>query len=266
MVERKQRKKDNFDWQHERVRALFDFLDRNVKWNKEFQEREYSRCLAGCVSSRDRLIHFLHLNVNTQSSADMDNLKPFWEVLYGARVEEISTLKAFISHIEKMNRAEKARKAKVLAPDTDEWGRLFNVLVAYPGWGVKTAALFVKATIKLHRGSSDMHFWPDATPKNAPLSSRPFLPVDRVILQIFRSLGHSCPNIENINNRMRQEYSAEQMLTWDDLWFWGFFTQTGSGNDRIIGWNSGKFWNQLSSSKADEATLIELANEFVQLL
>ncbi|SEK14919.1 MULTISPECIES: hypothetical protein [unclassified Variovorax] len=265
-----ERKKDSFDWKHMRVEALFAFLDRNKEWNKEFQEREYMRCLAGCVSGHDRLVRFLHLNVNTQSGPDMDELKPFWEALHRATAEQTSSMSSFTEYLTQQAEEVARRKGEALArrrPVSGKWEALFRALNAHPGWGIKTTALFVKATIKLHRGRMALHFWPDATPALAPfLESKPFLPVDRVILCILRELGHACPRIDNVNRGMRREYSAEQMLTWDDLWFWGFFTQTGGGDERILGWNSGKFWSQLSSAKNHEAELKALGGEFVQLL
>ncbi|MBI2727206.1 MAG: hypothetical protein HYX42_13260 [Polaromonas sp.] len=264
-----ERKKDDFDWKHARVENLFAFLDGNTKWNKEFQEREYTRSLAGCISGRDRLVCFLHLNVSTQSGADMDELKPFWEALHRATPEQTSSLKAFNRYLAQQAEEAARMKKKTWTPQpaTDEWEALSRALNAHLGWGTKTTALFVKATIKLHRGPKALHFWPDATPEMAPLlKSKPFLPVDRVILCIFRKLGHTCPRFDNINSGLRREYTAEQMLTWDDLWFWGFFTQTGGGDERILGWNPGKFWSQLSSSKDDESELRALGDEFVQLV
>ncbi len=263
------RKKDDFDWNHVRVERLFSFLKRNAKWNKEFQGRDYKRSLAGCTSERDRLVCFLHSIANSQSGADMDKLKPFWEALHRAKPEEVSTLKSFNEYLAQQTTLALQKKGKALTtpPAADEWERLFNNLHSHPGWGVKTTALFVKATINLHRGPRALHFWADATPEMASvLKSKPFLPVDRVILCIFRELGHPCPSVDNINKGLRRWYTAEQMLIWDDLWFWGFFTQTGGGDDRSLGWNSGKFWNQLSSDKNCEAELSVLGEEFVRLL
>jgi hypothetical protein len=263
-----ERKKDNFDWQHARVAKLFAFLDQNTKWNREFQEHEYTRCLASCITERDRLVCFLHLNVSTQSGADMDKLKPFWESLHRATPEETSSLNAFSTYVAQQAEELPQKKGKALMPQPaiDEWEVLFSAVHSHPGWGVKTTALFVKASINLHRGPKALHFWSDASPEMAPLNSKPYLPVDRVILRIFRELGHPCPSVDNINKGLRSRYTAEQMLTWDDLWFWGFFTQTGGGNDRSLGWNSGKFWSQLSSPKDREVELRALGEEFVQLL
>lgn len=264
------RKKDDFDWTQPSVRKLFEFLEEHKKWNREFQEREYARCLAGCHSAHDRLTRFLHLNVSTQSSADMNDLRGFWETLHRATPEQTASLKAFSAYLMGPGKGH-AKKGK--APftareaETDDWAALFLALHARPGWGIKTTALFVKAAIRLHEGPQALYFWPDASrgPESA-LQSKPYLPVDRVILHIFETLGHPCPRVENINNGLRNCYRADEMLTWDDLWFWGFFTQTGTDKKRTLGWNSGKFWSQLSSSKDDEAQLKALGETFIGLL
>lgn len=36
---------------------------------------------------------------------------------------------------------------------------------------------------------------------------------------------------------------------WDDLWFWGFVTQKGSGPDRKLQWNPNKYWSLEHSNK-----------------
>ncbi|MGK0459084.1 MAG: hypothetical protein ACJAVE_002071, partial [Polaribacter sp.] len=36
---------------------------------------------------------------------------------------------------------------------------------------------------------------------------------------------------------------------WDDLWFWGFITQVGTGENREMQWNLNKFWTLRESDK-----------------
>lgn len=161
------------------------------------------------------------------------------------------------------------------------WENLHEALRAHPGWGEKTSALFVKAAIQLHRGPASLQFWPDATQQAAPLQSfKPYLPVDRVILRIFRALKHPCPRFSNINKKLRVQHTGEEMLVWDDLWFWGFFTQKGKGksdttgdesdegapDNSVLGWNPGKFWGLLSSPKEKESEVRRLSKRFLTLL
>ena len=153
--------------------------------------------------------------------------------------------------------------------DGDNWGHLFELLRLIPGWGDKTAALFVKATIKLHNDrniSKKYHFWSDASLKKSSLISSPYLPVDRVIEKIFEELKHPNPKFKLINDILINNYSSNEMLIWDDLWFWGFFTQNSSGKKRVMGWNSGKFWGQISTPKNTEHHVKRVAEKFIGLL
>ncbi len=263
------RKKDNFDWEHVRVQRLFAFLNENRAWNEEFQAREYAACLAGCGSAQERLLRFLHFNVSTQAGASMDQLSLFWKTIHNATAEQTCSLEAFTEYLIKTAVAARSKNDSTasVASVVDRWEALFDALNAHRGWGKKTTALFVKATINLHRGPAKLHFWSDATPNEAPVTaSKLYLPVDRVILKIFEKLTHPCPSLDNINRELRARYHGEQMLVWDDLWFWGFFTQNGSGTDRVLGWNSAKFWNQLSSAKGNEREISALAEQFLKFL
>lgn len=262
-------RRDDFDWEQPRAKRLFAFLEEHKQWNKDFQAREFTHCLAGCANERERLIRFLHWNVNTQSSPDMDALCQFWQTLHGATAKETASLEAFTNFLARNVKGSAATQADASPKNQlpGKWEALFTCLRAQPGWGVKTTALLVKGVIQLHRGPAPLHFWPDATPSTAPLEgNKPYLPVDQVILRIFKELGHPCPREDNINKALRERYSAEEMLIWDDLWFWGFFTQRGGGLDRELGWNPGKFWNQLSAPKEKEAELQLLAERFLGLL
>lgn len=263
------RKKDNFDWEHVRVQRLFAFLEANRTWNEEFQTREYAGCLAGCGSAQERLLRFLHFNVSTQAGASMDQLSLFWKTIHNATSEQTCSLEAFTGYLAKTATATRSKNNSTVPapPVIDRWKALFDALNAHRGWGKKTTALFVKAVVNLHRGPTELHFWNDATPDETPVTnSKLYLPVDRVILKIFQKLTHPCPSLDNINRGLRARYRGEQMLVWDDLWFWGFFTQNGSGDDRVLGWNSAKFWNQLSSAKSDEREISALAEQFLKLL
>ncbi|WP_241132543.1 hypothetical protein [Achromobacter insuavis] len=264
------RKTADSDWLQERLDRILAFLRQNTQWNRKFQESEYARCLSGCSSARDRLVSFLHLNVSTQSRVDMDGLTAFWQRLHRANDEQTSSLRAFTAYLQEQGseRVKKQTPAFTASEaDADEWAALFLALNAQGGWGIKTTALFVKAAIRLHEGPKHLHFWPDATSTvGASLKSKPYLPVDRVILHIFRTLGLASPRVETINARLRARYSADEMLIWDDLWFWGFFTQEGNGENRTLGWNPGKFWHQLSSPKCEADKLELLCLEFLKLL
>ncbi|RYH75889.1 hypothetical protein EVU94_02745 [Flavobacteriaceae bacterium 144Ye] len=39
------------------------------------------------------------------------------------------------------------------------------------------------------------------------------------------------------------------MEVWDDLWFWGFINQRGSGLNREFIWNEAKYWALIETAK-----------------
>lgn len=261
---------DDFNWEHPRIERLYGFLKKHRAWNKEFQSRELSLCLVGCRTRKGRLMRLLYSTVNTQARPKMDLLKSFWELLHKkASREDMDTMQGFTAFLQREALKTKSVTRGRKKPDVamGPWDALFKSLRAQPGWGVKTAALFVKATVLLHEGPRPMRFWSDATRSRAALKQdRLYLPVDRVILKVFSKLGHPCPSDAKINQGLGKHYSAEQILIWDDLWFWGFITQRGTGADRELEWNSGKFWSQFSMPKEHEAELQGLAKQFLRLL
>lgn len=158
------------------------------------------------------------------------------------------------------------------APPTGEgpWARLFNALAAQPGWGPKTSALFVKNAIEVHRGPEKLHFLQDASVAAAPLMSDLVrLPVDTVITYIFQIIGLKNANFQSVNKALLKDYSAEDFLVWDDLWYWGFFTQVTSGSaanrKRSLGWNSDKFWCQPAAPRGKEREIRRLGEEFIEI-
>jgi hypothetical protein len=245
-----------------RTAKLFRFLKRNSAWNEAFQSDEYRRGLWHCQSPGERLTQLLHSTVYSQTKPKLTLLSEFWRQLHALESERTNSLSEFTEHLRGRHN-----------PTTDgvgPWDRLFHALKAQPGWGDKTAALFVKAVIRIHRGPKVLHFWLNADRlAKAPLTAdRVYLPVDSVIVQVFREIGFESPNFWSINNFLLATYSPEEMLVWDDLWYWGFFTQyvQDQGRTRISAWNSDKFWSQLGSPKGDEATVKRLGERFIKII
>jgi hypothetical protein len=65
------------------------------------------------------------------------------------------------------------------------------------------------------------------------------------------------------------------MEVWDDLWFWGYFTQkiekeTNESNrtKRVLMWNKEKYWaNPYTDKNIDKIQIIEMkAKEFINLI
>jgi hypothetical protein len=126
------------------------------------------------------------------------------------------------------------------------------------GWGKKTAALFSKTIFHLHNGnySNSLTIWKDV-PKSINSDDNFYLPVDAVIISIFNKLNNIKKwNFDNINATLKAKYIGQQIEVWDDLWFWGFITQNGSGDNRAFEWNENKYWVLKESDKN-----IEMINE-----
>ena len=55
------------------------------------------------------------------------------------------------------------------------------------------------------------------------------------------------------------------MEVWDDLWFWGFINQRGSGLTREFVWNESKYWALLETEK-NNAVIEEVKLKSLQFL
>ncbi len=84
------------------------------------------------------------------------------------------------------------------------------------------------------------------------------MPVDSVIIAIFKKIG-SCQNwcFNSINLEIKKYYHGHDIEIWDDLWFWGFITQRGSGENRAFEWNENKYW-VLKETDKDQKTINEI--------
>lgn len=241
--------------------GVFKFLNANHSWNVEFQMREYRRCLASCVSRRERLTALLSMSVNTQSQPKLSKLGCFWRAMHEMPVASARSLYAFTSYLESLLKNRSKRRG------VGPLDRLFIALCAQDGWGKKTAALFVKSVINVHRGPPELHFWNDCG-ADRPLDvvDRIHLPVDRVIIHIFQQMKVSSSTFDGVNSLLMEHYGAEQLLVWDDLWFWGYFTQDSQDGARRMRWNADKFWCQLSSPVEHEDKVKDLCERFIALL
>ena len=245
------------------IDRLYQFLEMHHKWNIEFQAGEYSRYLTHCETPKQRLITLLHMVAHTQSQPKLAPLANFWRHLEGVGWEhEIPSIEGLTIAIEKVG-----------SPSTSHvgpWDRLFHALNSVDGWGPKTSALFVKALIGLHRTEhANLHCIQDVAAHQVIADSdRVYLPVDAVIRRVFNTPGMQKlgKTFYPINTALQKIYTPEQMLVWDDLWFWGFFTQNSSTADRTIGWNEARFWGQLSSPKAKILEVQTLCNKFLQIV
>lgn len=240
---------------------LFTFLRENHRWNLAFQRSEYWCNLAPCRSDRERLQSLLNMAVNTQSAPKLGKLASFWRDMHEFSREKAPTRAQFCEFLE--------CRSAVKIQWTGPWDRLFQALSVQKGWGPKTAALFVKSAIVVHADADtqDIHFWQDEGDIVPTDCDRVYLPVDRVIMHIFEQLNVTQPlNFASINKMLIAHYSPTEMLIWDDLWFWGYFTQDAQGDKRVTGWNSDKFWCQRASPVDSEEEVQRLALRFIDCI
>mgnify|MGYP003596868627 CR=1 FL=1 len=219
----------------EKLHALYEFLLANGAYNKEFQEKEYKKILYQHEGTEDKVIALLYNIVNTQSQPKIDLIAEFFRHVVWDNYDGLSSFNSFVG---------------VLGGSGDvRYEDLFENLKNKIGWGGKTAALFTKVIFNVHCGrySKDLEIWDD-TPTTLE-NDRIYLPVDAVIIDVFRRLGLSSPSFKSINKELQKHFAAPEMAIWDDLWFWGFINQKGSGEKRTNEWNQNKYWALENSNK-----------------
>lgn len=121
-----------------------------------------------------------------------------------------------------------------------------------PAWGSKTSALFAKTIYQIHHLPQYRKYkiWDD-TPELDIRNDKMVLPVDKVIINVFKKLEpHSNWNFKRINSLLSERFNPKQIEIWDDLWFWGFVTQKGSGYNGEYVWNPNKYWSLSASEKS----------------
>ncbi|CAE6766006.1 hypothetical protein R69927_05647 [Paraburkholderia domus] len=247
-----------------KLQQIFAFLKHNHQWNDAFQLREYKRYLSHCRTPKERIIALLHMVAHTQSSPKLEALAGFWEHLEAAPWKsDAPSLVELTDFIQ--------QKGLLIILNHGPWDRLFRALSSVSGWGPKTAALFVKCVIQLHRSAHiELHFLADAhSAGHINESDRIYLPVDAVIKRISleaASLGLG-QSFDSMNSALfTAGFTPDDMLIWDDLWFWGFFSQNSSRTARTVGWNEARFWGQLSTPKDDVDAVRKKSAKFLALL
>lgn len=239
----------------EKLKILYNFLLKNRHYNKKVQEEYYISTVTSGKTTEKKMVDLLYEIANTQSQPKIDKLAIFFKLIHQSP-NCLKTLEAFI------NRISSKKENKYI--------NLYNGLRAQQGWGNKTAALFTKTLYHLHNGNyrKDLKIWPDV-PKNIAEDDDLFLPVDAVIIAIFKSINHNVNwDFNKVTKELKKYYSGDEIEVWDDLWFWGFITQKGSGDKRTFGWNENKYWMlKESEKKFDIINEIKIkADEFLRII
>lgn len=234
---------------------IFKFLNDNRIYNKELQTRYYLGIVKSQNSREEKIISLLYHIANTQSQPKIDNLAEFYKNIYKNRdlLNSFSEFMSIISEDWKPN----------------NYSELYNAMKNQNGWGEKTSALFAKSIFHLHNNEypSELRIWDDA-PTDLGKNDKFYLPVDAVIIAIFKQIKPQNWNFKNVNKIIEENYSGKDIEVWDDLWFWGFITQIGTGDGRTMGWNLNKYWTLRESDKNPEMILEikEKANGFLNIL
>jgi len=248
--------KNNFEGKYdEKLNKIFKFLSENRQFNHALQNRFYISVIMPHNTISEKITALLYHVANTQSQPKIDRLASFFKSINN----DLKCLNSMKSFIEMIN---PNKPLNFLS--------LYNGMKEQAGWGHKTAALLTKSIFHLHNGKYDasLKIWKDV-PETITENENFFLPVDTVIIAIFNKIDANKKwTFDNINSLLSNNYTGQQIEVWDDLWFWGFVTQRGTGNNRVLGWNENKYW-ALKDSDKDSKTIKsvkEKASEFLKIL
>jgi hypothetical protein len=253
---------------------LYGFLESNKHFNKKIQHYHYRSILNPAFSNFEKLKALLRSNVMTQLQPNLDKLRCFWQKVdkHRGELENIGDIDGFIEVLNKFS-------------DSNAGGEdnLWSVMQRLPGWGDKTAALFVKSLVNIHLYENKNIWFLDENENENEKEKIPtdiYLPVDRVITHIFENLPllstaaksfepsrkNAGIHFANINMALRNRYTASEMLVWDDLWFWGFITQQNSGKTRITKFNDSKLWSLKAMDGAFAKRVEPIAHQFGEMV
>ena len=237
----------------EKIKELFEFLEKNRQYNKQVQEGFIKSCIAiKDLSPEQKVLNLLYGVVNTQSQPKIDKIGPFFTKMYH-KDTNLASYEGFL---------------KTLKNEPESSDSLFELMKSQNGWGSKTAALFVKTIYLIHNDTTydEYKFWGNSLPENLELK----LPVDTVITHIFKEYFHDNSyksDFDGINKFIGKHYSKnDDFIIWDELWFWGFITQKIENKERVSNkFNDNKFWC-LPYIEKDMVNIKEKAKEFLKLL
>ena len=235
-----------------KLSEIHKFLTENRKFNQAFQLREYNRSLKLSSEPKEQLKNLLFNINNSQSKPQLEITLRFWKWYYSKSICSFTDL----------------QKALVEQDIELRYKHIYSGLEQQPGWGPKTAALFTKALYNLHCGyCKESAFLVDA-PSFDVEQDELFIPVDAVIEHVFQTIfNNKVKNFNQINKVVKQRGDID-ISVWDDLWFWGFINQNGTGNKRIYQWNEAKYWSQIETDKNPEiiATIKALSEDFRDII
>lgn len=244
------------------LRKLFPFLEENQHYNKQVRKLEYDKAMLGCTSSADKLKSLVVFVFSTQAFPKLDKLYTFV-----SSTKNAPTMEAFIQQlIENKSFLKRTDVCNAEAkPCRVDYNVMFKALISQDGWGEKTAALFCKIVYDIHKNYPEHRFWADA-PRTLTRFDELYLPVDEVIKHIFNDIDPYTWDFGGINREIKTAWEGDDILLWDDLWFWGFITQRGSNQKRKTELNAAKLITLQGINMDQYEEILERANEFIALI
>jgi hypothetical protein len=244
-----------------KLRLIYEFLLENSSYNKKVRKIEYEKALLGCNTAEDKIRSLSVFVFNTQAFPKLDLLNS-----YIKSMKSIYTMNGFLQQL-----IENEPVLKVMEvcntegnPAKVSYDNLFKSLIHQKGWGDKTSALFSKIVYDIHANHSHLAFWEDA-PQTIISSDTLYLPVDEVIKHLFNEIEPHTWDFGGINSEI-QEWSGEEILLWDDLWFWGFITQKVTNKQRFTEYNEAKLNTLQGIGLTEYDEIAKKANKFIEIL
>ena len=248
----------------QKLDQILKFLKENSNYNKELQIKFALGSIGDNEKPFDKLVALLYDTASTQSQPKMGPLAGFFR---GVNKEQDS-FDSFYDFVRYLNNGNINEKMP--------FDSLYKGLKSHKGWGEKTSALFVKNIYNYHHNFQldKLKIWQNDVPKLNE-NDKLYLPVDSVIKFIFNTLSpkmnrNDKPKDWTFNeiNEQFQGFSNEDIILFDDLWFWGFITQKVENNKRELKWNDDKYWMIKESNKEENIRkeIQKKAEVFVKIL
>ncbi|WP_174504578.1 hypothetical protein [Acidiphilium sp. C61] len=243
---------------------IFMFLKDNTAYNRQTQHAYYSAYLSPQGGNYARISALLYAILQTQSRPSLDDSTETWQILFNHRTtfDAVQNPTDLLDALSNLSSAD-----PVPGPTGGIFDRMWYVLAGSKGFGEKTAALFIKSIIDVHtlEVNTNLRFL-----DNVYVASDDFVrvPVDSVIKYIFKHITGSNLDFDTINDLIFKVAGRtnDEATIWDDLWFWGFITQHGGGDDRKLAINEAKFWAIYGTPKEKWADVRAQAEKFIEVL
>jgi hypothetical protein len=238
----------------DKLKTILKFLKENREYNRTIQSSFFSQAFQNYnkVEKKEKVISLLYFVSQTQSQPRIKPLSISYQTFYN-----------------KINYKNFHKFCLSMGCSSVSYLDLFNKIKSdeFPGYGQKTSALFVRMIFQIHHIDEYKKYkiWDDVP--ELINSDKLFLPVDKVITEIFREISDKKWDFKKINNEL-QELFPNDMEVWDDLWFWGYFTQwvIPQKERRRFAWNEEKYWASRESDKEMIEKIQKKSKEFIKII